>query len=123
MLHILWLCIIFVVRCVNVKRWNRVNKVSLYDPSINDTVSRVLIEYSLEHNQTYKIACITSYSIFAILLETFNRDTAKPFYVIFLHRTKPERMLPNVDPLSYSIVFKSTINIYIYLFRHISKYK
>ena len=81
------------------------NKVPLYDPSINDTVSRVLIEYSLEHNQTYKIACTTSYSIFAILLETFNRDTAKPFYVIFLHRTKPVFILPNVDQLSYSIVF------------------
>ena len=82
------------------------NKVPLYDPSINDTVSRVLIEYSLEHNQTYRIACMTPYSIFAILLETFNRDTAKPFYVIFLHRTTPELILPNVDKLSYSICFK-----------------
>ena len=104
MLHILWLCIIFVVRCVNVKRWNGVNKVPLYDPSINDTVSRVLIEYYLEHNPTYKMAYITSYSIFAILLETFNRDTAKPFYVIFLQRTKPGLMLPNVDRLFYSFV-------------------
>ena len=104
MLPILCSCIIIVVRCVNTKCWNRVNNLPLYDPSINDTVSWVLIEYSLEHNQTYKIACITSYSIFAILLETFNRDTAKPFYVIFLQRTKPGLMLPNVDRLFYSFV-------------------
>ena len=106
MLHISCSCIIYVVRCVNIKCWNRVNNVPLYDPSINDTVSWVLIEYSLEHNQTCRIACMTPYSIFAILLETFNRDTAKPFYVIFLHRTKPELILPNVDKLSYSICFK-----------------
>ena len=102
----------------NFKRWNVVNKVPLYDPSINDTVSRVLIEYSLEHHQTYRMACITSYSIFAILLETFNRDTAKPFDVIFLHRTKPVFILPNVDQLSYSIVFKSIINNFGDLFLH-----
>ena len=96
MLQILCWCIIFVVRCVNAKCWNCVNNVPLHDPMINDTVSRVSIEYFLEHNQTYKIACITSYSIFVLLLETFNTNTAKPFYLIFLDRTKPVFILPNV---------------------------
>ena len=80
------------------------NNVPLHDPMINDTVSRVSIEYFLEHNHTYKIACITSYSIFVLLLETFNTNTAKPFYLIFLDRTKPVFILTNVDQLSYSIV-------------------